>query len=378
MEVVHAASMDEARARMEEESFDFVIGDEGRLRNVLDAIFAFVGLFSLDGVVVDVNRVPLVASNLSREQVLGRRFVDLPWFSHSAIERERMAEAMARAARGEKPRLETTIRRSGGILMHVDVAFAPLRDSTGAITHVVGTGVDVTARKTAERALAESEARLLAAQRVGRVGSWQWEVGSTDVSWSTELYRIYGLNRDQFDGSYQAFLARVHPDDLGHTEAVVRQALENVTPFIYDHRIVRPDGRTRMLHTRGDVLADCDGKPLRLVGSCWDVTDRWEGPVRLERPLSLLQSTLESPADGILVVSLSGTVSALNRRLRALWRLPEEVSEGTRIEDILELVRDQLESPEQFLRRVAELYGQPEIESLDILRFKDGRVFERY
>jgi len=378
MEVVHAASLDEARARLKVESFDFVIGDEGRLRNVLDAIFAFVGLFSLDGVVVDVNRVPLVASGMSREQVVGRRFVDLPWFAHSAAEREHIADGLARAARGEKPRFPTTIRRSGGGLMYVDAAFAPLRDSSGTITHVVGTGVDTTARMQAERALADSEARLLEAQRVAHVGSWQWEVGSNRVSWSAELYRIYGLGRDQFDGSYQAFLARVHPDDLERTQLVVEQALENVTPFIYDHRIIRPDGSVRMLHTRGDVVGDGDGKALRLVGSCWDVTERWEATRRLEQSISLLQSTLEATADGILVVSLAGRVMALNLRLRALWRLPDEVNEGAHIQDILAMVSDQLEQPEEFLSNVGDLYAHPELERLDVLRFKDGRVFERY
>jgi PAS domain S-box-containing protein len=378
MEVVHAASLDEARARLKAESFDFVIGDEGRLRNVLDAIFAFVGLFTLEGVVVDVNRVPLVASGMSREQVVGRRFVDLPWFSHSAAERERIADGLARAARGEKLRFPTTIRRAGGGLMYVDAAFAPLRESSGIITHVVGTGVDTTARMQAERALADSEARLLEAQRVAHVGSWQWEVGGNRVSWSAELYRIYGLSRDQFDGSYQGFLARVHPDDVEHTRTVVQRAVENVTPFIYDHRIIRPDGSVRMLHTRGDVVGDGDGKPLRLVGSCWDVTERWEATRRLERSISLMQSTLEATADGILVVDLPGKVTALNRRLRALWHLPDEVTEGTTIQKVLALVSDQLEDPQQFLCGVAELYGNPELERLDILRFKDGRVFERY
>jgi PAS domain S-box-containing protein len=378
MEVVHAASIDEARARLKEEAFDFVIGDEGRLRSVLDAIFAFVGLFSLDGVVVDVNRVPLVSSGLSRAQVVGRRFVDLPWFSHSVAERERISEGLARAAHGEKPRFATSIRRTGGGLMHVDAAFAPLRDSTGTITHVVGTGVDISARVEAERALARSEARLLEAQRVAHVGSWEWEVGHDAVAWSAELYRIYGLGPGQFDGTYQGFLSRVHPDDREHTQTVVRQALENVTPFIYDHRILRPDGSVRMLHTRGDVIPNGDGRARRLVGSCWDVTDRWEATQRLEHSISLLQSTLEATADGILVVSLPGLVTALNLRLRALWRLPDEVTEGTAIADILALVRDQLEDPSQFLSSVGELYGQPDIERLDILRFKDGRVFERY
>jgi PAS domain S-box-containing protein len=232
--------------------------------------------------------------------------------------------------------------------------------------------------KEARDALAESERRLAEAQRVAHVGSWQWEVGSNTVSWSDELFRIYGLNKQQFDGSYEGFLSRVHPDDLEHTRAVVSQALQAVTPFIYDHRVVRPDGRTRMLHTRGEVVAGPDGQPLRLVGSCWDVTDRWEASRRLEQSLSLLQSTLEATADGILVVNTAGKVTALNQRLRALWRLPEEVVEGTTIQDLLAMVREQMEEPELFLTNVTALYAQPETETLDLLRFADGRAYERY
>jgi PAS domain S-box-containing protein len=380
MEVVHAASLDEARARLLHESFDIIVRDETRLRSVLDAIFAYVGLFSLDGVVVDVNRVPLVASGLGRDAVVGHRFVDLPWFAHSATERARIADALARAASGEKTRLETTIVRAGGGggLMCVDAAFAPLRDVHGAITHVVGTGVDMTARREAQQALVRSESRLAEAQRVAHVGSWEWDVASNCVSWSDELHRIYGITRAEFNGTYEAFLGRLHPDDVDHTRAVVQQALQNITPFIYDHRILRPDGSARMLHTRGDVIADADGTPVRMVGSCWDVTERWQATQRLEQSVSLLRSTLEATADGILVVGTPGKVTALNQRLRALWRLPDEVAEGSAIQDILALVRDQLAEPEQFLRTVTELYSQPELESLDILRFADGRVFERY
>jgi PAS domain S-box-containing protein len=378
MEVVHAGSLDEARARLRNETFDIVIRDETRLRPVLDAIFAFVGLFSPDGVVVDVNRVPLVSSGLARTDVVGRRFVDLPWFAHSATERARIADALARAVCGEKPRLETTIRQPGGALVYVDAAFAPLRDAAGVVTHVVGTGVDITARREAQDALVRSEARLCEAQRVAHVGSWEWDVAANTVSWSDELYLIYGLTRQQFTGTYQSFLSRVHPDDAEHTKMVITQALRSVTPFIYDHRVVRPDGRVRMLHTRGDVVADADGTPVRLVGSCWDVTDRWEATQKLEQSISLLRSTLEATADGILVVDRAGKVAALNERLRVLWRLPDEVVVGTDIQDVLGIVRDQLADPPQFLGIVTELYAQPELESLDVLRFHDGRVFERY
>jgi PAS domain S-box-containing protein len=362
----------------DQQSFDIVLADQTRLRGVLDAIFAFVGLFSVDGVVIDVNGVPLRASSLRREEVIGRRFIDLPWFAHSAAERGRIADGMARAARGEKTHFETTAVAADGQLRFVEAAFAPLRDSSGAITHVVGTGLDTTAGKQAQTALARSEARLADAQRVAHVGSWEWEVATNTVVWSDELYRIYGINKEGWTGSYEAFLSRVHPDDRDHTQAVVSQALLSVSPFIYDHRIIRADGRTRMLHTRGDVIPNAHGRPARLVGSCWDVTERWEASQRLEQSVSLLRSTLEATADGILLVDLAGRVRALNQRLRALWRLPDEVAEGSTLQELLAIVRDQLADPEQFMETVTQLYQQREMESLEILRFKDGRVFERY
>src|SRR5262249_54037006 len=161
---------------------------------------------------------------------------------------------------------------------------------------------------------ARSERRLAEAQRVAHVGSWEWDVASNRVTWSDELHRIYGLEPGQFDGTYQAFLARVYPEDRPHTETIVRQTLENATAVVYDHRIGRPDGSVRMLHTRAEVVADADGRPLRMTGSCWDVTDRWQFTRRLERSVSLLRSSLEATADGLLVVDRSGAISAFNKR----------------------------------------------------------------
>ncbi len=362
----------------EQESFDIVLADHARLRGMLDTVFAFVGLFSVDGVVVDVNQLPLQLSRLARDEVIGRRFVDLPWFAHSAVERDRIADAIDRAARGERLRFETTIVRGEAGMRTIDAAFAPLLDSRGQITHVVATALDITAHRQAQEALARNERMLAEAQRVAHVGSWEWQVHSDQVIWSEEMYRIYGMTREQWTGSYEAFLERVFPDDLGHTQAVVSHALTNVTPFLYDHRIVRPDGSVRMLHTRGDVIPDGQGRPQRLVGSCWDITDRWMATQRLEKTVSLLRSTLEATADGILLIDLHGEVRALNQRLRALWRLPDDVAEGTYLSDLMSLVADQLADPVQFLERTAELYREPELERLDVLHFRDGRVFERY
>jgi PAS domain-containing protein len=143
--------------------------------------------------------------------------------------------------------------------MCIDAAFTPLRDANKIVTHVIGSGVDITSRKQAEMELAASRMRLADAQRVAHIGSWEWSVADNRVIWSDELFNIYGIDRTGFVASYEGFLSRVHPDDVEHTTAVIRRAVEEVTPFIYDHRIMRPDGSTRMLHTRGEVLPDTEG-----------------------------------------------------------------------------------------------------------------------
>ncbi len=259
-----------------------------------------------------------------------------------------------------------------------EVLVEPLKDGQGQILGCAGVAVDATERRLFEVELAASRRRMEEAQRVAHVGSFEWEVEPNVVTWSDELHRIYGIERGQFGGTYEAFLERVHPDDLAYTKNVVFDAFRSIKPFLYDHRIVRPDGGVRMLHTRGDVIVDERGKPLRIVGSCWDVTELKDTTRNLERALSLLQATINATADGILVVDREGKVTAHNERFLTLWKIPAELAEQRDDERLLAFVFDQLEDPDGFLRGVSELYGHPDRESVDILRFKDGRVFERY
>jgi signal transduction histidine kinase len=94
--------------------------------------------------------------------------------------------------------------------------------------------------------------------------------------------------------------------------------------------------------------------------------------------LSLLKATINATADGLLVVDTQGRVAEYNARFLAMWRIPEELARSGLDARLLEFVLDQLETPEAFLERVRELYDDPERESLDVVRFRDGRVLERY
>lgn len=129
--------------------------------------------------------------------------------------------------------------------------------------------------------LAENEHRLQEAQRIAHVGSWEWDVAGRKVSWSDELYRIHGARPGAFIPGYRTYLRLTHPDDRAALGTAVRQALGAQEAFPLEHRIIRPDGSTRMIQSNGRIVADSDGRIVRLLGTAQDVTEFKEIEQRL-------------------------------------------------------------------------------------------------
>jgi signal transduction histidine kinase len=107
------------------------------------------------------------------------------------------------------------------------------------------------------------------------------------------------------------------------------------------------------------------------------VRSRRQPDIESRHALSLLEATLESTADGILVVAGDGTITRFNQQFLKMWRIPPEIAESKDDGRAIAYAMEQLKDPEGFAKRVQELYNEPEIESFDILQFKDGRIFER-
>jgi PAS domain S-box-containing protein len=216
------------------------------------------------------------------------------------------------------------------------------------------------------------------AQRLAHVGCWEWDAALDRVRWSEELYRVYGLKPEAFDGTYEGFLSRVYEPDRQATRDVVARALRDGRPFEYSHRIVREDGSVRMLQTRGGAVRNEDGTVARLVGCCMDVTEHWQTRTRLDESLSLLRATLDATFDGIFVMDLTGRLLVCNRRAIELWGLPEAMTARGDLEEILRFGAAQLAEPDAFIASERRLLQNPAFEGMDMIRFKDGRVFERY
>ena len=123
--------------------------------------------------------------------------------------------------------------------------------------------------------LLKANERLNEAQEVAHLGSWEWDIAADRVWWSEELYRVYGVDR-RTPIAYETFLASVHPDDRAVVHTVVGRAMTDGEPFTFDHRIVRPDGAISVVHANGRVVRDAMTRPIRMVGTGIDITERKE------------------------------------------------------------------------------------------------------
>lgn len=154
-----------------------------------------------------------------------------------------------------------------------DWRLQPVKDDTGQVQGLVFTLIDVTGHKRAEQALSEARESLEHAQRIAQLGNWDWDIVQGTLSWSDEIYRIFGLEVQEFEATYEAFLEYIHPDDRKQVMSAVDRALEYDEAYSIDHRILRPDGGKRIVHEQAQLFRDEKGEPVRMVGTVQDVTE---------------------------------------------------------------------------------------------------------
>jgi PAS domain S-box-containing protein len=118
-----------------------------------------------------------------------------------------------------------------------------------------------------------TQRQLSEAQSIARLGSWEWDLQDGRLSWSDEMYRLYGLEPASITIDYDFYRTMLHPDDRDISAEIVQNSLAAGEPFSYDHRIIRTDGEVRIFHARGKVISGPDGKAIRMLGTGQDVTE---------------------------------------------------------------------------------------------------------
>src|SRR6185312_11337379 len=162
--------------------------------------------------------------------------------------------------------------KSAGVVRDYLCAKSVYRDIQGNIIGLVGISHDITERKQAEEKLKRSEQQLAEAQRLAHIGSWNWDLTTKSLTWSDELYRILGVDSQEFEVGYQKFFRQlVHPDDRDLVNDAARNAILTKDQFDIHYRGIRPDGEERIVHLTGNAGYDDRGHAVRMFGTAQDV-----------------------------------------------------------------------------------------------------------
>ena len=190
--------------------------------------------------------------------------------------------------------------------------------TAGVAVSLLILGAVLAERSEAQRQLASAHASLAEAQEVAQVGSWEWDVGENRVTWSDELYRLWGLEPQSVDMTYERYLDSVHPADRKQARAVIERALESRAPFDLDHRVALPDGTMRWIHGAGRVIVDGSGAPSRMVGTAQDITERKRIDDVRDSILSAVSHELRTPLTSIIgfAITLKDKGATLAQRTR--------------------------------------------------------------
>jgi len=171
----------------------------------------------------------------------------------------------------------------------------PLIDTNKQVYAIGGISTDITDRKVAEEKLKRSEHDLSEAERVGKTGSWNYEVGTDSGSWSANMYRIFDVDPEMStELVFNHFVENiVHPDDREHLLSVFADALSGKRPYELEYRILKKDGSIINIYSIAETLRDENGKGIRMIGKVEDITERKKAEdeiVRLSRVYMVLSN----------------------------------------------------------------------------------------
>ena len=224
----------------------------------------------------------------------------------------------------------------GNVLGHVfamndrpEKASSHDRELVGLIARWVGAEFE---RRRAKRDLRESEAGLANAQRIARLGNWDWNVANGELTWSEEVYRIFDRDPDRFEPTYKAFLNAVHPEDRPLVQKAVSNALAG-HPYSLDHRIILPDGDTRIIHEQGEVEFDKNGKAAVMHGIVHDVTEYREAVNAVRAGERHVRAIMENVADSLVTIDEAGIIRSVNPAVERMfgYKAAELIGENVKI-----------------------------------------------
>ncbi len=284
---------------------------EERFQSLVEQEIAGIFILAQDSSIIFVNRHFLEMLEYKTEEVVGRPILNfIPDQEHPNV-----IAAIGELISGEKTSTQVTacIIRKGGARIDV-LAQARLATYDGT-TVVMGVAVDISERKRAEAELVASHSMLATTERIAHVGGWDWDIVHDRLTWSEELYRVYGLNPASFVPTVSFFMDSIHPDDKERVREAITACTRANKAFDVEFRIICGDSKVRVLHSRAETTLDVAGKVIRMYGTSHDITEqrRVEGQVREDE--ARFRSLVEQEISGVYVLGPDASIVYVNPHL---------------------------------------------------------------
>lgn len=221
----------------------------------------------------------------------------------------------------------------------------PQRNEDGTIIRWIGTAIDIEdhMRLLKKQSLQSQQleerikirtAQLNEAQSIAHVGSWEWELACKEVSWSDEMYRIFGLEPGEIAVTEEIYFSFIHPEAREKVKETIQAAIENNKPYRFTHRIIRKDGEIRTLECRGRLVCDAQGKVIKLTGTGQDITKLIEKENKLREAKELSENIIAHSVDGINVFDKDMRYLVWNETLAGFTGIAPEDAIGKKIFEV--------------------------------------------
>ncbi len=286
-------------------------------RQVLDSLDAHVAVLDAEGRIIAVNEPwrRFAHENGIVETVGTVEQVNyLEAICRSAPQSDSSLDAICAGLREVLGGLRATFQteypcNSPGELRWFRMTVLPLRSGQGG---AVVTHENITTEREALEALRQAHSRLTMAQRSAGAGMWDWEVQTGRITWSPELYALFGLDPGRGEASFAAWRTAIHPEDVLAAGARIEAALAARTPLDSEYRVVLPDGSLRWIQALGSTVYDPAGRPERMSGICLDVTERKRIEAALHDSEARWHTVVDQAGDGFEVIDQDGRFIEVN------------------------------------------------------------------
>ncbi|MFA7228887.1 MAG: PAS domain S-box protein, partial [Melioribacteraceae bacterium] len=336
----------------------------------LQSSLSAIGLADMDGNLIYANDSYYSMWECRPEEVIGKNLSETAKFEG----REMLEEVMNSILNGGGYFGECPAYKKDGTPFYVQMAANIVTSPAGDRICMMASFIDITERKIVQEQLRGSEAKFRLFFESNSAAMAIIDPDTTISLVNNAYCRMSGYSKEEAIG--KSWTEQIPAKDLERLMEYNRKRLINPedAPDKYEFTFYHKSGDIKNgLMSIGMIPGE-----KKIIASFTDITEQKQTEKELESSLSVLETTLESTIDGILVVNENGEITRYNKKFVEQWRIPEEILATGDDEKAIEFVLDQLKNPKKFVSKVNELYERPLEVSFDVLEFKDGRVFERY